>query len=82
MVARESTGWLERMYEKLPPEATLLSMPDGGWDCELSTFPLPNASYTIHGILKRLDRIETKISTGAVYIHAYLRLPTSSYKRF
>ena len=51
MVARESAGWLERMYEKLPPEATLLSMPDGGWDCELSTFPLPNASYTISSMV-------------------------------
>ena len=31
------------VYVKLPPEATLPSLPDGRRDCELSTSPLPNA---------------------------------------
>ena len=40
------------MYVKLPPEATLPSSPDGRWDCELSTSPLPNARrHTIFSVV-------------------------------
>ena len=35
-----------------------------------------------HGIFKHLDRQETKLATGAVDVHACLRPPATSNKRF